>query len=586
MPGAVRWLAAMCVVACVGARADEVYRIVLSDERAEGTSTAPLRMAEGTYETRADAERALATFEQQGLKGWIAAEPRTPESIVPAIAETTAPIPVEPKTTPTVAEDTEAIAKRLATLAPESSTQTVAASRPLSLVAAVQLALVGNYELLAGAKRVASGAAQVSAARAELLPQLDVGVRGTQIDDDRAQAAFGREPERQSIGSLSLQQVLYSDDVSARYRVEQLLQVAREHEQEGRVLDTVLATSSAYLNLLRSEALLDIERENLKLSDSNFERARKRLQLGVANRAEVYRWQTTRANSQARVVNAEAATKRARIELNRTMNQPLGDQYVATTPTLDEPYFLVSTPAIRDALATPTARPRLREFFVEESLRGSPELKRLRSEIEAQQRRLTAANRSMYVPRFSATAGVDQELSRGGAGEEKIVFQTPNGEQFGEDTNDTEWHVGVHATLPIYQGGGQIADQKRAQADLDELQLHYDDAVIALRARVMQQAFAAEAAYDAIGYARTAADAGRKNLELIIEAYDRGAVPVIDVTDAQTSALVSEQNAANAMYDFLIDYMELQRSTGQFDLIATDADRDAMRQRLEDALTR
>jgi hypothetical protein len=32
--------------------------------------------------------------------------------------------------------------------------------------------------------------------------------------------------------------------------------------------------------------------------------------------------------------------------------------------------------------------------------------------------------------------------------------------------------------------------------------------------------------------------------------------------------------------------MELQRSTGQFDLIATDADRAAMRKRLDEALSR
>ena len=197
-------------------------------------------------------------------------EPITPVEPVAPIAPI-API-ATPSIEPAVAEDTEAIAQRLATLAPETPNASVVTTRPLGLVAAVRLALERHYGVLAG---------------------------------DAA------EPARQPIDAAALAQVLEPDDVAARDRVGQLLQMSREVDQEGRALDTVLATATAYLNVLRSEALLDIEREDLKRSDSSYERARSRLAFGAANRAEVYGWQTTRANSQARVVNAEAATKRA-----------------------------------------------------------------------------------------------------------------------------------------------------------------------------------------------------------------------------------------------------------------------------------
>ena len=613
-------LAACAALPAAGVEPDElVYRVVLASfpskdaaqsfseevrtrlEQSPQIARAALdsglwfRVAVGAFDTRAEAEAALAAFEQQGMTGWIASEPQLvpapPETASSPAASPAPPAPAPPAAATRAAsagieDDAAGIAERLALLAPvtpDPATTTAIASRTLGLVAAIHIALERNHGLLAGAQRVVAGEAQVREARSELLPQMNLSVRGTQIDEDRAEASFGRDPEYQSVGSLSLDQILYSDEASSRYRVEQLLQAARQHEQEALVLDTVLATATAYLNLLRSEALLGIERENLTLSESNYARARNRLELGVANRAELYRWQTTKANAQARVVNADAAVKRARIELNRTMNQPLGNQYHAVTPSLDEPYFLVSAPAIRDALATPESRPRLREFFVEETLRGAPELKRLRSEMQAHDRRITAAGRKFYLPTLSASAGLDQEFSRRGAGQEKLQFQSPDG-QFGGDTDDTEWQVGLEANLPIYQGGARLADQDRLRAEADELQLRYDDTLTGLRAQVMQQAFAAEASFDAIGFARTAAEAGGQNLELVIEAYERGAVPVIDVTDAQTSALISEQNAANALYDFLIDYLKLQRFTGQLDLISSDDDREAVRQRLEEAL--
>ncbi|MDZ7827533.1 MAG: hypothetical protein U5R48_17750 [Gammaproteobacteria bacterium] len=56
---------------------------------------------------------------------------------------------------------------------------------------------------------------------------------------------------------------------------------------------------------------------------------------------------------------------------------------------------------------------------------------------------------------------------------------------------------------------------------------------------------------------------------------------MIDVLEARTTALAAELEAAAALYDFLADYLVLQRATGRFDLIADEAQRRAMRERLE-----
>ena len=59
---------------------------------------------------------------------------------------------------------------------------------------------------------------------------------------------------------------------------------------------------------------------------------------------------------------------------------------------------------------------------------------------------------------------------------------------------------------------------------------------------------------------------------------------VTDLVDAQFSAFNADQEAANAVYDFLIDYLRLQRYTGRFDIVATDAERAEMKERLRAAL--
>ncbi len=460
----------------------------------------------------------------------------------------------------------------------------VAASNLLTMLQAIDRALIQNFDLLAGAQDVVIGAADVGIARSELLPHIDSSLSGSRIDSDRAVAAVGQTPEYQSFASLALRQTVYSDKALAAYQIQRMLEAARVKDQEARVLDTILATAVAYLDLLRAEALLEVDRKNLTVTESNLQRATSRLELGVGTRSEIYRWETARANAQASVVSSDATAKQARITLNRTMNEPLGSQYATETPSLDAAYFMVSSPEIRAELARPGSRVLLRKYFVDETLHGAPEIKAMQQRLDAQNRQLTTRQRAFYLPELSAQAGIDQELGRSGDGTEQVDFSKLFPGAPGGVTDKTNWAVGLEAHLPLYQGGARTAERDRAQAELDQEQLRYDQLVVDLQAGVLQQVLSTEARFDRIGYSNTAATSGHNNLELVTEAYGRGVMTVTDLVDAQFSAFNADQNAANAVYDFLIDYLRLQRFTGQFDIVASESERAAMKERLRAAL--
>jgi outer membrane protein len=77
-----------------------------------------------------------------------------------------------------------------------------------------------------------------------------------------------------------------------------------------------------------------------------------------------------------------------------------------------------------------------------------------------------------------------------------------------------------------------------------------------------------------------AAAAARSNLELVSDAYSRGAVSIIDLLDAQNAHIVADQASANAVYDFLLDLVALQRAVGRFDALMTPEARDDFMARL------
>ena len=83
-----------------------------------------------------------------------------------------------------------------------------------------------------------------------------------------------------------------------------------------------------------------------------------------------------------------------------------------------------------------------------------------------------------------------------------------------------------------------------------------------------------------------AAKAARKNLGLVRDQYSRGTVDITKLLDAQNAALAANETAANAVYVFLIDLVNIQRAVGQFDYFMYAEEREAWFQRLQAFFTK
>ncbi|MDH3801802.1 MAG: hypothetical protein OEU80_06910, partial [Deltaproteobacteria bacterium] len=64
--------------------------------------------------------------------------------------------------------------------------------------------------------------------------------------------------------------------------------------------------------------------------------------------------------------------------------------------------------------------------------------------------------------------------------------------------------------------------------------------------------------------------------------YVRGLVSIVDLLDAQNSSLRADQDAENAVYNFLINWMDVERAAGRFDFLMTQAEREEWFQRLQE----
>ena len=137
------------------------------------------------------------------------------------------------------------------------------------------------------------------------------------------------------------------------------------------------------------------------------------------------------------------------------------------------------------------------------------------------------------------------------------------------------------ATFPLFSGGQKTATLGRRQEELARLRYEYDATAERIEQRILNAINLTRASYPAIQLTREAAAAAQKNLKLVTDSYTRGIKSIIDLVDAQNLALVTDQLAANAVYDFLIDLMSVQRAVGKFELFLSTEDQQASLQKMK-----
>ena len=458
-------------------------------------------------------------------------------------------------------------------------TDSIGPADSLGLADAMQRAVSANLELAAANLEVASGRQDVTLARASLLPQVSSGITETLTRSETAEASLGRQPQRKLDGSLSFSMPLYSEQAWASYGVERRLQEGRTAERDQRRLDVALDAGTAYLDVLRARTQAEVQRSNLFRARANLEVARLREGVGSASRADVYRWQGEVANGRRSVIAAEAQIRVAELELARLLNLPMDKPVAHRAVALGEPRLLALDSAALAVFDDPARVTALTRFLVGEGMDLSPELDRVEATIGAQQRQRTAARRSFWLPSLSLEGGLSNELDRGGAG---TVGQPIPGVASGAE--DYTWQVRVQASLPLFTGMSREAGRTQAGIDLDRLGIERDG----LRQRVEQRVRAAletaASSWAAIRLTRDAAEAADRNYDLVTDAYAGGTAGITTLLDAQSAARNAAESAANAVHDFLLDLLRVERSIGRFGALQPADAHGDFQARLETAL--
>lgn len=425
----------------------------------------------------------------------------------------------------------------------------------------MERSLEANLDIKISYKDIELAEQDIRSARSGVLPALDLSFSGTQINAERANAAFA-QPERQLSGDLAFSQLLFSEEAIASIKIAQYLKKAQEYDTELDVLNVLLDTYLEYFQVLSAKTDLLIQEENLSNSKTNLELAKIRVSVGSASNADIYRWESEVASAMQTVVQAQTTLLTTKLRLNTFLANTLPPEFDIADVTIDGGvYEDFSRGPWAELVKTPADLKEIMEFMVLEALQGNPNKKVLLENLRATERRRLQNQRLLYTPTVAFQASTTQVLDRGGEGSTEV----PGGLEF----FDNSWQLGLSLRYPIFQGNVRRVNLQRATVQLEQLnysrQRLDQDLELAVRSSILQVLNTTTN----IDFSKVASDNAQLNFELVQNNYRQGTVTITQLIDAQRAALQARLSYALSIYNYMQAQLQFEFAVGSFSMFAT-----------------
>lgn len=409
------------------------------------------------------------------------------------------------------------------------------------------------------------------------LPKVEASLTGLIIDDDRAAASFGQAPERQLFGTLSVTQLLYSNDALTNVEIQKDLVKEKTYLIEQTKQDIAEDIAIAYLNIMRAKTYERIIKSNIKLTRKHIELAKIRQRVGTAGPGEIYQWEAQLATNRKDSAKANSQRKMAQMMLNRLLNRPLEEPFLTREIDLKDPALITGYASIKQYIKNEKTFKLLRDFLVKDGLEGSYELKRINQGIAAQKKVRTMIKRRLWSPTVALKGEMSYKFYKGGEGIDGLSFDLPPEllAMLGAETaaslanaipkskNDFDWSIALNVSLPLFDRGDRFVKKDKNRKELAKLYLERQSLIQKFSQLIRSNSEQAAYTYSAIKFSVSAAQSAHKGYNLVKDAYQKGMTSMINLMDIQNRALSADLVAANASYDFLIDLIKLQRSIGK-----------------------
>lgn len=449
------------------------------------------------------------------------------------------------------------------------------------LSTAIQQALKSNLSLQANKKDVEVNEQNVKTAKSNYLPSLSASASGTYIDPKLAQISNGQSPEFSTAGNVTLQQTIYSPSASANITIQENLKKAQEENYNAEQLNTVFNVANAYFNTLILKTNAFIRLRNLDLTRKNLQIAKENFEAGQSGKSDVLRFRSELAQNTQAMVQAVNQLEQGYIGFNQLLNNPIDLDIDVADAELDKGLYKdYNYQQLTMLLDNPSTREPFIAFLIEEAKKNAPELKSLNYNLQATERNIKLSGSNRFIPTVALQGQYNHTFSRHGKGS----TIPPAFAQLGSTLLNSNYNVAVNLSIPIFNRNQNNINKQTALIQKDQIEINRANSELNISANVRNGVLNLINQISNIELSKVSEQTAKESLELTQSSYQEGAVNFVQLIDAQNNYVNAQLAKATAVYNFLINALQLERNTGYFFLLHTKAENEAFIARFQEYL--
>jgi len=328
-----------------------------------------------------------------------------------------------------------------------------------------------------------------------------------------------------SLGVTATQTLYNGFQTANRTRqAESQVQAARETlrvTEQGVLLSAV----TAYMNLLRDTAILDLQRRNVEVLQEQLRQTRDRFNVGEVTRTDVAQSESRLAAGRSQVLSAEAIYKASVATYRQVIGVEPGKLAAGSPVDRFSPRDLTSSIGV----ATAT----------------HPQVTTAEYNLDAALQQVKVAEGALY-PTLSVQGNVQQAYESS-----LLQLRTFNASVVGQ------------LTVPIYQGGAEYSLIRQAKETMGQRRLDLDTARDQVRQNVVQSWGQLDAAKANIEATQAQVQASEIALNGVREEARVGQRTTLDVLNAQATVITAKINQANSEHDVVVASYAILSAVGR-----------------------
>jgi outer membrane protein len=352
---------------------------------------------------------------------------------------------------------------------------------------------------------------------------------GEQYLDSNSKGSAGKSSGTIAIPSygLTTKQTLFNGfQTASRTRLAEGQVFAARETLRTTEQTILLSAATAYMNLLRDAALLELQRNNVKVLEATLRQTRDRFTAGEVTRTDLAQAESSLAAGRSSLHQAESNYITSKSAYVQVIGVEPGKLASAT------PVDRFSPPSLAAALARAAAQ--------------NPAITTAMFNVDAAVEQVKVQESFLY-PTLSLNGSMQKSY---GSTSSLTTLETLSGSVIGQ------------VTVPIYQGGAEYANIRQAKETLGQRRLDLDTARLSVQQNVTQswgQLEAAKAQVDATTAQVTSAEIA---LDGVREEARVGQRTTLDVLNAQQALVSARTGLVTAQHDRIVASYAVLSSVG------------------------